>query len=102
MARRCPLGNILDGAIRRLTSPRRGGHNATPDRPHSLSTEASMSDARTPAPSRTSIGRRRFLGTALAAAATASAASLARPHASHGQGGTLVVTSYGGPWEQFM
>jgi len=61
-----------------------------------------MSDARTPAPSRTSIGRRRFLGTALAAAATASAASLARPHASHGQGGTLVVTSYGGPWEQFM
>ena len=61
-----------------------------------------MSDAATPVPSRTSIGRRRFLGSALAAMASASAVTVARPRAGQGQGGTLVITSYGGPWEEFM
>ncbi len=50
-----------------------------------------------------SIGRRRFLTATLAGAATASAATLVgQPRRAHGQGNTLVVTSYGGPWEQFM
>jgi len=61
-----------------------------------------MSDPATRALPHTSIDRRRFLRTALAAAATASAATLARSRAGHAQGGTLVITSYGGPWEQFM
>src|SRR5262249_27219036 len=46
-----------------------------------------------------SVGRRNFLKTTLAAAATT---TLALPRQSHAQSGTLVVTSYGGPWEQFM
>jgi len=50
-----------------------------------------------------SIGRRRFLTATLAGAATALAATLVgQPRPAHGQGNTLVVTSYGGPWEQFM
>ena len=51
------------------------------------------------ASTRASIGRRTFLRTTLAAAATA---TVIGPRPSHGQGATLVVTSYGGPWEQFM
>src|SRR5262249_19301782 len=48
---------------------------------------------------RAATGRRNFLKTTLAAAATT---TLALPRQSHAQSGTLVVTSYGGPWEQFM
>src|SRR5262249_19816183 len=65
------------------------------------STEASMSDAPVVADPRPSIARRRFLGTALATA-MASTSALARPRAARGQGGTLVITSYGGPWGQYM
>ena len=54
-----------------------------------------MSDAATPAPSRTSIGRRRFLGAALAAAATASAATPARPCAGQ-QANATGATSWRG------
>src|SRR5262249_46366134 len=48
--------------------------------------------------SRTGVTRRGFLGAALAG----SAATVAGQRRAWAQGGTLVVTSYGGPWEQFM
>src|SRR5262249_362389 len=48
--------------------------------------------------SRPRVTRRSFLGAALAR----TAASVARQRGASDQGGTLVVTSYGGPWEQFM
>src|SRR5262249_26222476 len=66
-----------------------------------LTREASM-QSDSPPISLTPIGRRRFLGNTLAVAATASAARLLGRGSSLAQGGTLVVTSYGGPWEQFM
>jgi putative spermidine/putrescine transport system substrate-binding protein len=44
------------------------------------------------------VSRRSFLGAGLAGAAIAMSPRAARAQA----GGTLIVTSYGGPWEQFM
>ena len=58
-----------------------------------------MSIARRSPPLRTRVDRRRFLGSAL----TASAALAVAPRLAWAQGGgIIVVTSYGGPWEQFM
>src|SRR5262249_42112197 len=59
-------------------------------------------DGGSPMMTSTCLDRRTFLRTAVAGGAVASSSGIASRRAWGQMSGTLTVTSYGGPWEQFM